>query len=151
MASWKLDSLFSFAMTENDMWHFIKTYALILPVFLLIDLRWLGKVVVNFYKAELGALAHFEGDSLAPVWWAAAVVYLLIPLGIEWRLANAHAFQICRLSGGVACIGAGSRPRFSMAGAGSSLGSAGMAFNSEFPMVARSRRGRGQRLLRFSV
>ena len=64
------------------MWHFIKTYALILPIFLLIDLTWLGKIMVNFYKSEIGTLARLKGDSLAPVLWAAAVVYLLIPLGI---------------------------------------------------------------------
>ena len=64
------------------MWHFIKTYALILPIFLLIDFTWLGKIMVRFYKSELGPLARLEGDSLAPILWAAAVVYLLIPLGI---------------------------------------------------------------------
>jgi uncharacterized membrane protein len=67
---------------EKKMWHFIKTYALILPIFLLIDLTWLGKIMVRFYKSELGPLARLEGDSLAPVLWAASVVYLLIPLGI---------------------------------------------------------------------
>jgi uncharacterized membrane protein len=69
-------------MMEKEMWDSIKTYVLILPVFLLIDLTWLGKIMVNFYKSELGALVRLEGDSLAPVLWAAIVVYLLIPLGI---------------------------------------------------------------------
>jgi len=64
------------------MWHFIKTYLLVLPIFLLIDLTWLGKIAVKFYKSELGPLARLQGDSLTPVLWAAAVVYLLIPLGI---------------------------------------------------------------------
>ena len=64
------------------MWHFLRTYLLILPVFLVIDLTWLGMVMVNFYKSELGALARRTGDSLNPVWWAAAIVYLVIPLGI---------------------------------------------------------------------
>ncbi|NWG75225.1 MAG: DUF2177 family protein [Rubrivivax sp.] len=64
------------------MWHWIKVYMLILPLFLLIDLTWLGRIMVKFYKSELGALARLEGDSLAPVLWAAGLVYLLIPLGI---------------------------------------------------------------------
>jgi len=64
------------------MWHFLRTYLLILPVFLVIDLTWLGIVMVNFYKSELGALARRTGDSLNPIWWAAAIVYLVIPLGI---------------------------------------------------------------------
>jgi uncharacterized membrane protein len=64
------------------MWHFLRTYLLILPVFLVIDLTWLGMVMVNFYKSELGDLARRTGDSLNPVRWAAAIVYLVIPLGI---------------------------------------------------------------------
>jgi uncharacterized membrane protein len=36
----------------------------------------------KFYKTELGSLARVQGDALAPVIWAAAVVYVLIPLGI---------------------------------------------------------------------
>ena len=64
------------------MWHFLRTYLLILPVFLVIDLTWLGMVMVNFYKSELGSLARRTGDSLNPVWWAATIVYLVIPLGI---------------------------------------------------------------------
>ena len=64
------------------MWHFIKLYVLVLPIFLLIDLTWLGKIMVRFYKSELGPLARMQGDSLTPVVWAACVVYLLIPLGI---------------------------------------------------------------------
>lgn len=64
------------------MWHFIKLYVLVLPIFLLIDLTWLGKIMVRFYKSELGPLARMQGDSLTPVVWAACAVYLLIPLGI---------------------------------------------------------------------
>lgn len=64
------------------MWHFIKVYALVLPIFLLIDLTWLGKIMVQFYKSELGPLARLQGNSLTPIPWAAAVVYILIPLGI---------------------------------------------------------------------
>ena len=64
------------------MWHFIKIYVLVLPVFLLIDLTWLGKIMVKFYKSELGVLARLDGDSLTPILWAAAVVYVLIPMGI---------------------------------------------------------------------
>lgn len=36
----------------------------------------------NFYKAQLGILARRSGDALAPLWWAALIVYLLIPLEI---------------------------------------------------------------------
>jgi len=38
--------------------------------------------MLRFYKSELGPIARLEGDSLAPVLWAATVVYLLLTLGI---------------------------------------------------------------------
>jgi len=64
------------------MWHATKLYILVLLVFLAIDMLWLGVIMAKFYKAELGVLARRTGENLAPVWWAALVVYLLIPLGI---------------------------------------------------------------------
>ena len=64
------------------MWHHIKLYALLVPIALIIDLTWLGVVMSGFYKAELGNLARRSGEALSPIWWAAILVYLLIPLGI---------------------------------------------------------------------
>ncbi len=64
------------------MWHTTKLYILVLLVFLAIDMLWLGVIMTKFYKAELGVLARRTGENLDPVWWAAFVVYLLIPLGI---------------------------------------------------------------------
>ncbi len=64
------------------MGHTIKLYLLVLIIFLAIDLTWLGVLMAKFYKAELGPLARRSGEALAPVWWAAFLVYVLIPLGI---------------------------------------------------------------------
>ena len=64
------------------MWSTIRIYLLILPVVFVIDFLWLGVVMSRFYKSELGVLARRAGDSLTPIWWAAFIVYLLIPLGI---------------------------------------------------------------------
>ena len=64
------------------MWHEIKVYALTLVVFLIVDLTYLGVITTGFYKSELGPLARRSGDALSPLWWAAIVVYVLIPLGI---------------------------------------------------------------------
>lgn len=64
------------------MMHEIKLYVLTLTVFLAVDLTYLGIIMSEFYKSEMGALARRSGDALAPVWWAAFVVYVLIPLGI---------------------------------------------------------------------
>lgn len=60
----------------------VKVYLLLVPIFTAIDLLWLGKIMAGFYKAQLGPLARRSGEALAPVWWAAGLVYLLIPLGI---------------------------------------------------------------------
>ncbi len=57
-------------------------FVLVLPLFLLMDLAWLGLVVKGFYSQELGELARRQGDALAPRWGAAALVYLLIPAGV---------------------------------------------------------------------
>jgi uncharacterized membrane protein len=64
------------------MGHTIKLYLLVLIIFLVIDLTWLGVLMAKFYKAELGPLARRSGEAMAPVWWAAFLVYILIPLGI---------------------------------------------------------------------
>jgi uncharacterized membrane protein len=64
------------------MGHTIKLYLLVLIIFLAIDLTWLGVLMAKFYKTELGPLARRSGEAMAPVWWAAFLVYILIPLGI---------------------------------------------------------------------
>lgn len=66
------------------MWHALKLYLLTAVVFLTIDLTYLGLIMPRFYQAQLGPLARRSGDALAPLWWAAWVVYLLIPAGIIW-------------------------------------------------------------------
>lgn len=62
--------------------HNLKLFAIILPVFLLLDLVWLGLLAKGFYSHELGELARRQGAALAPRWGAAILVYLLIPGGI---------------------------------------------------------------------
>jgi uncharacterized membrane protein len=62
--------------------HGLKVYALVLPIFLVIDLLWLGVLMKGFYNQELGDLARRDGASLAPRWIPAFLVYLLIPGGI---------------------------------------------------------------------
>src|SRR5436190_1336811 len=75
-----------------------KLLAIVLPVFLLTDLLWLGVVMKGFYSHELGELARRQGEALAPRWGAALLVYLLIPAGIVLFVrpllrANANAWQ----------------------------------------------------------
>jgi uncharacterized membrane protein len=63
------------------MWLWIRLYAASIAVVIVLDLIWLGLIMARFYKEELGSLARRAGDSLTPIWWAAGVVYLLLPLG----------------------------------------------------------------------
>jgi uncharacterized membrane protein len=60
----------------------LKIFLIMLPIFLVIDLVWLGVIMKGFYSQELGDLARRSGTGLAPRWGAAIVVYLIIPLGI---------------------------------------------------------------------
>jgi uncharacterized membrane protein len=78
--------------------HNLKLFAIVLPIFLLVDLFWLGVIMKGFYSQELGELARRQGAALAPRWGAAILVYLLIPGGIVLFVrpllgANATAAQ----------------------------------------------------------
>ena len=75
-----------------------KLFAILLPIFLFIDLLWLGIVMKGFYSQELGELARRQGTALAPRWGAAVLVYLLIPGGLVLLVrpllgVNATAWQ----------------------------------------------------------
>lgn len=59
------------------MFFYLKLYALTLPVFLLVDMVWLGIVAKGFYRKHLGYLLSPEVN------WAAALgFYLLFIAGI---------------------------------------------------------------------
>lgn len=64
------------------MLNFLKIYLLCLPFTLLLDYIWLAKLMQGFYIKELGPYARVRGTTIMPVYWAAAIVYLLLPLGI---------------------------------------------------------------------
>lgn len=51
-------------------------------VFAVLDFIWLGLVMNEFYKAELGTMARLSGANFAPVWWAAFAVYGVLVLGL---------------------------------------------------------------------
>ncbi len=56
---------------------FIKLYGIALPVFLIIDLVWLGVVARSFYQAHLGHLMRAN-----VIWLAAVAFYLVFVVGI---------------------------------------------------------------------
>jgi len=51
---------------------FAKLYLVTLPVFLLIDMLWLGTIAKKFYRAQIGFMLKDEIN------WAAAVLFYLI-------------------------------------------------------------------------
>jgi uncharacterized membrane protein len=56
---------------------FIKLYAIAFPVFLAIDMVWLGLVAKNFYANQIGFLMKSEIN-----WIAALAFYLLFVVGL---------------------------------------------------------------------
>ncbi len=51
---------------------FIKLYSIALPVFLFIDMIWLGLISKDFYRAQIGSLMKSDVN------WTAAVLFYLI-------------------------------------------------------------------------
>lgn len=56
---------------------FVKLYIIALPVFLVIDLIWLGFIAKNFYREQIGFLLSPDIN-----WSAAIVFYLLFIAGL---------------------------------------------------------------------
>ncbi|QQR77176.1 MAG: DUF2177 family protein [Candidatus Moraniibacteriota bacterium] len=56
---------------------FIKLYAIALPVFLAIDMLWLGVVAKGFYAKQIGSLLKPDVN-----WTAAILFYLLFIVGL---------------------------------------------------------------------
>lgn len=51
---------------------FIKLYTIALPVFIIIDMIWLGLVAKDFYRAQIGTLMKPDVN------WTAAIIFYLI-------------------------------------------------------------------------
>lgn len=56
--------------------------------FAVLDFLWLGLLMPAFYRRNLAHLARMNGDSLAPVWPVAALVYPVLALGITVFVVN---------------------------------------------------------------
>ncbi len=56
---------------------FLKLYLIALPIFLAIDMFWLGLVAKNFYRSQIGSLMKSEIN-----WIAAIIFYLLFIVGL---------------------------------------------------------------------
>jgi len=60
----------------------MKVFLTLIPVIVIIDYIWLARIMGTFYRTELDHLVRKQGDALAPILWAAGIVYICIPLGI---------------------------------------------------------------------
>ena len=47
-----------------------------------LDACWLGFLMNGFYKRQLGPLARMSGGDFAPIWPAAAMVYVCLAAGV---------------------------------------------------------------------
>ncbi len=47
-----------------------------------LDMIWLGIIAKTIYAENIGMLLRQSGKGMAPIWWAAGVVYVCIALGI---------------------------------------------------------------------
>lgn len=60
----------------------LKQLAAGLLTWLALDALWLGWLMNGFYKAQLGTLARRSGDSFAPIWPPAIILYVLVVVAI---------------------------------------------------------------------
>jgi uncharacterized membrane protein len=51
-------------------------------VFVALDGLWLGLIMRRFYRTQLSPIARMAGGSMAPIWPAAALVYVLLSVGV---------------------------------------------------------------------
>ncbi|ARB90725.1 DUF2177 domain-containing protein [Legionella longbeachae] len=67
-----------------------------------LDMIWLGFIAKTIYAENIGTLLRTSGEGMAPIWWAAAVVYVCITLGIIYFvLPGAQGNYLQALAGGV--------------------------------------------------
>ncbi|MGE3958836.1 MAG: DUF2177 family protein [Vicinamibacterales bacterium] len=50
--------------------------------FLVLDGLWLGVLMKDFYVRQFGPIGRIVDGGFAPIWWAAAVVYVLLGIGV---------------------------------------------------------------------
>jgi len=67
--------------SPNLVYH-LKVFFSTLIIMAAIDFLWLGLVANKLYSSELGSLIGVAGGNMASRWPAAAIVYILLPLGL---------------------------------------------------------------------
>ena len=81
----------------------LKLYAVSFVSIILLDCVWLGFVAKKFYIEQLRPIGRIAGDSFQPVLWAAALVYVVLAIGIvQFALP-----KIAPDSSWISCFGVG--------------------------------------------
>jgi uncharacterized membrane protein len=61
----------------------LKVFFSTVGVTLALDFCWIGLIMNRFYRSQIGSLLRLkENGTLDPIGWAAALVYVCIPLGV---------------------------------------------------------------------
>jgi uncharacterized membrane protein len=62
--------------------HTLVCWVIALATIVALDAVWLGLLMRRFYSTRFAPIARMSGGSMAPVWPAAAAVYVLLAAGI---------------------------------------------------------------------
>lgn len=60
----------------------LKLYVTCAVSIILLDIVWIGVIMKKFYLEQLRSIGRISGDTFQPVWWAAALVYVILAIGI---------------------------------------------------------------------
>jgi len=60
----------------------LELFAVALVTILMLDALWLGVLMRRFYSSRFAAIGRMSGGSMSPIWPAAALVYVLLAVGV---------------------------------------------------------------------
>ena len=80
---------------------FISLFLITMVFIFIMDMIWLGGIAKHLYAQHIGMLLRRAGGEMTPIWWAAALVYVFITLGILFFvLPKADGDYFLALAGG---------------------------------------------------
>ncbi len=65
----------------------LKLSFIALPIFIVLDLLWIGAIANLFYAGELASFVRRTGDTIAPNWWGTAIGYICMTIGVVFFVA----------------------------------------------------------------
>jgi uncharacterized membrane protein len=78
------------------------TYAIVIPVMLILDGIWIYFIMAKLYKDALGSFLRSSANGSDPIYWAWALVYVLMVVGlVELVLVPANSTMRAAVLGGI--------------------------------------------------